>query len=203
MKAFIIGNGPSRRGYDLSRIKDEGTMFGCNALYRDYYKKHDLPHFLVAIDEKIITEIECSDFPSTRFIVPPYEEQFEPQEYRPGVLTRSNAGMNACLEAIKKGFGELYLLGFDFIVADKEIATGNLYDGTNAYEMETRASFSDSINRVKYFEWFANKFPDVTFYFVIPQGTDVHPLNTQNVRGMYYEELFPAPPELTPKNSQK
>lgn len=189
-KAFIIGNGPSRKDYPLEKLKDKGTMFGCNALYRDFYKKHDLPHYLVAIDEKIITEIEHSDYPSSRFIVPPFKEQFEPQDYRPGVQTRSNAGMNACFEAIKRGHNEIYLLGFDFIIANKDIATGNLYDGTNGYEMETRATFSDSIARVKFFDWFANKHNNIDFYIVIPEGSDVHPLRSDNVRGLHYKDLF-------------
>ena len=32
--AYIIGNGPSRKGLDLSTL--DGTTFGCNALYRDF-----------------------------------------------------------------------------------------------------------------------------------------------------------------------
>jgi len=98
--------------------------------------------------------------------------------------------MNACFEAIKRGHNEIYLLGFDFIIANKDVATGNLYDGTNGYEMETRATFSDSIARVKFFEWFANKFANVDFYFVIPEGSDVHPLRTNNVRGLHYKDLL-------------
>ena len=32
----IIGNGESRRGFDISPLKDFSTVVGCNALYRDY-----------------------------------------------------------------------------------------------------------------------------------------------------------------------
>ena len=183
-KAFIIGNGPSRKECSLEKLKEQGTVFGCNALYRDFW-----PDYLVAIDPKITEEIKQSDFPADRFIVPPYEEQFESQNYRPGVMIRSNAGMNACMEAIKKGHKVLFLLGFDFIIADKDIALGNLYDGTNGYEMETRTSFSDSISRVKYFEWFARENYSIDFYFVIPEGLIVHPLRTNNVRGMHYKDI--------------
>ena len=183
MRAFIIGNGPSRKDFDLKQLAG-GHVYGCNALYRDFW-----PDYLVAIDPKIISEIKGSEFPSDRFIIPPEEEQWEPQDYRPGYRTRSNAGMNACLEAIKQGADELFLLGFDFVIADKDVALGNLYDGTNGYEMETRTTFSDTIARVKYFQWFADKFPETTFYVVLPEETDVHPLYVNNVRGMYYKEL--------------
>ena len=33
-RAYIIGNGPSRKGVDLSKLP--GKTFGCNALYRDF-----------------------------------------------------------------------------------------------------------------------------------------------------------------------
>ena len=34
--AYIIGNGPSRKGFDLNVLKDTGQTYGCNALYRDF-----------------------------------------------------------------------------------------------------------------------------------------------------------------------
>ena len=39
--AYCIGNGPSRKGFDLSRLRDTGQLYGCNALYRDI-----LPDFI-------------------------------------------------------------------------------------------------------------------------------------------------------------
>jgi hypothetical protein len=34
--AYIIGNGVSRKSFDLMSLKGKGKVFGCNALYRDY-----------------------------------------------------------------------------------------------------------------------------------------------------------------------
>ena len=34
--AYIIGNGPSRKGFDLNLLKTSGQIYGCNALYRDF-----------------------------------------------------------------------------------------------------------------------------------------------------------------------
>jgi len=87
--AFIIGNGTSRKGFELTKLKPYGTIYGCNALYRDYFD-NSIPDFLVAIDDGIITEIEGSDFPSKRFIVPPMDERWEPAECNIG-RPRSNA----------------------------------------------------------------------------------------------------------------
>ena len=72
--AYIIGNGGSRKGFDLLMLKGRGVVFGCNALYRDFAvssPRYALPDYLVAIDNPIITEIESSDFPSARVLIPP------------------------------------------------------------------------------------------------------------------------------------
>ena len=36
----IIGNGESRRGFDLSPLKKFSTVIGCNAIYRDYVTEY-------------------------------------------------------------------------------------------------------------------------------------------------------------------
>ena len=56
--AFIVGNGTSRSPIDLSCLKGEGSIIGCNALYRDF-PEYD---YLVAIDDGMIEELsrECS-----------------------------------------------------------------------------------------------------------------------------------------------
>lgn len=222
-RAFVIGNGKSRRNFQLKYLKGKGTVFGCNALYRDTFIKNnwDLPDYLVAIDPNIITEIESSNFPSQRFIVPPQEEQFEPVDYHlelsgidkrglmqnnPGLVEqiqtpRSNAGMNAMAEAIKKGAKQIFLLGFDFILATDE-STTNMYEGSNAYGPETAAGHADSVNRTKYMNWFTARNPDVSFVFVMEDKKEplrLNPLTSNNLRGMFYEEFekevleFPEP----------
>ena len=183
--AFIIGNGLSRKDFNLNRLVGQGCTFGCNALYRDF-----TPDYLVAIDDKIIEEITQSDYPMNRFIVPPNEEQYEPAEHNPN-RPRSNAGMNACFEAIKKDFKTLFLFGFDFILED-QISVKNIYDGSNCYGPETRANYNDNSNRAKYFEYMAKKNPDVNFKFVLPRDIGIiHNINSSNVTGIYYEDFDP------------
>ena len=145
--AFIIGNGKSREGFDLEQLRPYGHTYGCNALYRDF-----APDYLIAIDDPITKEIEESifneDFPDqTKFIHPAMEEQFEDPQFNPFSRNRSNAGMNAMIEAIRHGKTLLICLGLDFILNDK-LTIANMYDGTNAYGPETRTNFGDSIKRV-------------------------------------------------------
>ena len=189
--AFIIGNGKSREQLDLQRLIGQGCTFGCNAMYRDFKPDYILPDYLVAIDPLLIEEIKNSDFPKDRFIEPPFAEQFEPAECNPA-RPRSNAGMNAMLEAIKKGFSTLYMFGFDFILDDPTFSVQNLYDGSNGYGPETRASYNDNINRSMYMTYIAQKNPNVNFKFVLPRDQNkIHTINSNNVTGMYYESFDP------------
>ena len=57
-KAFIVGNGPSRLEIDLEALREQGTIFGCNALYRDFP-----PDYLIAGDATIIAEICKEGYP--------------------------------------------------------------------------------------------------------------------------------------------
>tara|TARA_Y100000588_G_C14222948_1_gene911839 strand:+ start:1255 stop:1821 length:567 start_codon:yes stop_codon:yes gene_type:complete len=182
-EAYIICNGASRKEFDLSQLDDVIT-FGCNALYREWY-----PTFLVSIDPGITKEIEKSDFPELRHIVPPYEEQFEPIAYNPQ-RPRSNAGMNAMIEAIKQGYDYLYVMGMDFLIVDNEFTLSNLYDGTDNYTLETRATLNDQIARVGYLEWFCNVHHSVTFRFVFPRDIKaIRPVKAPNVRGLFYDQM--------------
>ena len=50
-KAFCIGNGTSRLGFDLNKLRGKGTIMGCNALYREFK-----PDVLVCVDNGIMHE---------------------------------------------------------------------------------------------------------------------------------------------------
>ena len=55
--AFVLGNGTSRKSIDLNQLNDKGTVYGCNALYREFD-----PNFLVAVDTKMILEINQAGY---------------------------------------------------------------------------------------------------------------------------------------------
>lgn len=192
--AIIVGNGKSRSNYDLKRTKSRDNhsgwrpVFGCNALYRDFY-----PDFLVAIDSDIILEIEKSDFPKTLCIFPPEEERYEPKELY-GVSSykqcpRSNAGMVAMQQAIKQKFKKLICIGFDFLIVDEKQATDNVFAGTNAYGPETKASLADTRNRMKFLSFLIEKNPNVDFVFVYPANTISYMPDLKNVDCIDYKVL--------------
>ena len=51
-RVFCIGNGESRKGFDLESLRPHGTIYGCNAIYRDF-----MPDVLTAVDHGIMHEI--------------------------------------------------------------------------------------------------------------------------------------------------
>ena len=200
-KAFIIGNGESRKDFDLMILKGKGVVFGCNALYRDFQisnPKYVLPDYLVAIDDEIITEIESSDFPSSRFINPPEDEKWEPVELHWGKAVnkdwdlkrpRSNAGMNAMFEAIKMGHTDLHLLGFDALLVDKTIALSNLYKDSACYTANTAASISDCRNRIHFIGWSVEKHKDVNFNFYFPSDIIKKGVYTPQVKNFFCKDF--------------
>jgi len=50
--AVCLGNGQSRQGLDLKKMKDYATVIGCNAIYRDF-----TPDILVALDSRVSHQI--------------------------------------------------------------------------------------------------------------------------------------------------
>ncbi len=79
-KAFIIGNGLSRKSLDLNELKKTGVVFGCNAIYKEW-----APDYLCVVDSAIQLEIIQSDYrskcyfsdtiPQSKSIIPDGEEQ--------------------------------------------------------------------------------------------------------------------------------
>ena len=52
---FLIGNGASRKDFDLERLRGIGTIIGCIALYREF-----TPDLLITIDSKMMREVKAA-----------------------------------------------------------------------------------------------------------------------------------------------
>lgn len=181
--AFIIGNGVSRKPIDLNTLVGKGAIFGCNALYREF----DKFDYLISIDKQFQKLIEN---PDERFIFPPEDECWESAEYRQGFRKRSNAGMNAMLEAIRRGHDKLYCLGFDFLVREEDLSTDNIFRDTEGYGPDTHTRYEDNINRLKYLEWFCNKNRKVKFVFVLPEDKKYHSMIAPNATGLHVQKFI-------------
>jgi hypothetical protein len=179
--AFVVGNGPSRQEVNLEALVDKAPIYGCNAIYRDFY----LWNYLIAIDDGMIEELRRERVDRGILIIPPEEKRFEDVEYSP-MRRRANAGMVAMDEAIRRGAKIIYNIGIDFVLKGG-IATDNLYKNTENYGPETHATQDDNYYRIRYLEWFARKNSDVKFVFVVPDTVPMRVIEAPNVVGMKME----------------
>ena len=129
--AYIIGNGPSRKGFDLTRLKDTGQTYGCNALYRDF-----LPDFIFSVDTKVTQEMCDAEVGlKTVHYAPSLEVN---REYSKGMLhlipynPHWISGNAAFWTAGVHGHKNIFLLGFDFREYGKD-QLNNIYQDTVNY----------------------------------------------------------------------
>ena len=127
-QAFVLGNGISRQGVDLQQLQLLGTVYGCNALYREF-----TPDVLIATDRPIATHIQESGYSAqhrfhTRRPIAGLGAQAVPKPY-----FGFSSGPIATGLAAQDGHVHIYLLGFDMAPTPAN-TINNLYAGTEFYK---------------------------------------------------------------------
>lgn len=129
--AYVIGNGPSRKDFDLNKLKATGQTYGCNALYRDF-----TPDFIFSVDTKITQEMCENQVGKKTIHYAPALEVNRKQHKGMLHLIPNNphwiSGNAAFWTAAVHGHKNIFLLGFDF----KEYGEGklnNIYQDTQNY----------------------------------------------------------------------
>ena len=129
--AYIIGNGPSRKNFNLEKLRATGQTYGCNALYRDF-----LPDFIFSVDTKMTVKM-CEDHVGEKTIhyAPSLEVNRSYSKNmlhlipnNPHWISGNVAFWTACVH----GHKNIYLIGFDF----REYGKGelnNIYQDTENY----------------------------------------------------------------------
>lgn len=127
--AFVLGNGTSRSSINLPQLKEKGTVYGCNALYREFK-----PDYLVAVDTKMILEINKSGYQhSNQVWTNPnraYQQMTGFKFFNPSKGWSS--GPTALWLASTHTNKEIYILGFDYQGIDDRI--NNIYADTPNYK---------------------------------------------------------------------
>lgn len=126
--AFVLGNGISRSGIDLAVLNQHGTIYGCNALYKDYE-----PDVLVATDRPIAERIQQSGYAQrrkfyTRYPMPELGAEKIPEKY-----WSYSSGPAAVAIAALDRHAEIYLLGFDMGPTQQQ-TFNNVYAGAEFYK---------------------------------------------------------------------
>lgn len=170
--AFVLGNGESRKGIDINDLKEKGTVFACNAVYRTHR-----PHFLIAVDPKMILEIAETDYAVHNKVWSNFNAQYNKNQkildhvnwFKPSLGWSS--GPTALRMACDQGFKEIYILGFDYQGHNdgKRFKLNNIFgDSRNYKKRNDEATFYGNwMNQTKRV---LQDFKDVKFHRVIPKG---------------------------------
>ena len=170
--AFVLGNGESRRGIEINDLMEKGTVFACNAVYRTHR-----PHFLIAVDPKMILEIAETDYMLHNKVWSNFNAQYNKH---PKILDHCNwfkpslgwsSGPTALRMACEHGFKEIYILGFDYQGHGdgKRFKLNNMFGDTRNYKKrnEEATFYGNWLNQTKRC---LQDFKDVRFHRVIPKG---------------------------------
>lgn len=132
--AFVLGNGTSRKPIKHDALKVHGKTYGCNALYR----KHE-PDYLVAVDVKMILEINKTGYQNTHEVWTNPNKAFNKMKnfnfFHPSKGWSS--GPTALWLASQHGYDKIFILGFDYKGLDNGKVLNNLYADTMNYKKST------------------------------------------------------------------
>ena len=132
--SFVLGNGTSRKNIDPEDLAKLGKVYGCNALYRTFR-----PDYLIAVDVKMILEINKSGFqhstevwtnPNRSFANVKNLNYFSPSK-------GWSSGPTALWLASEHGYNTIFILGFDYRGLDDGKMFNNIYANTMNYKKTT------------------------------------------------------------------
>lgn len=153
--AFVLGNGRSRQNLNLDNLRKHGTVYGCNALYRQWK-----PDVLVAADREISEQIQHSGYAQsncfyTRRPIKGLGAHRIPEQY----WGFSSGQVALALAAIDR-HTPVYLLGFD--LGGVNGFFNNVYADTEFYKRSSsRPTYSG--NWIRQIIKVAKDFPHVQF----------------------------------------
>lgn len=186
LPAFVLGNGRSRLTIDAPSLLSLGTVYGCNAQYREFD-----PHYLIAVDVKMVNEIIASGYHLNHTV------WTNPNK---GVSSKANinffsphkgwsSGPTALWFAASQGHQEIFILGFDYQGIDGKL--NNVYADTFNYKKssDTATFHGNWLNQT---ERVIKEFKNTKFYRVIIPGAfipDKLGPQLQNLRHIFYEDF--------------
>ncbi len=183
---FVLGNGISRQQVDLDLLKSNGTVYGCNALYREFE-----PDVLISTDNPISTHIQHSGYSAThthytRKPLPDSGAQRVPQQY-----FGFSSGPIAVGIAAMARHETVYLIGFDMGPTGNG-HFNNCYADTEFYKKSSSLPTFTG-NWVRQIVTVCRNFPDTSFYRVmgdtsaqVPEFKSVGNLSTVNITDFVY-----------------
>jgi hypothetical protein len=126
-RAFVIGNGVSRKPIDLTQLKTHGTVYGCNALHRDF-----IPNVLIATDRPIAEQIQRSGYSQEHLMYTRKPIEGLGARRIQEAYWGYSSGPVAASIAAADGHSDIYLLGFDMAGVNDRF--NNVYADSEFYK---------------------------------------------------------------------
>lgn len=186
-RAFVLGNGRSRLIANLKKLKSKGTIYGCNAIYREFE-----PNYLIAVDPKMIIEICTSGYQKTHEVWTNPNARYTKYE---GLRYFKNpkgwsSGPTALYKSCVDKHREIYILGFDYYGIDNHYFN-NVYANTPNYKKSTESATYYG-NWMRQTETVIKEFRDVYFFRVVgPETSEITEWNQlNNLKQISYDEMY-------------
>lgn len=184
MISFVLGNGKSRNQLDITLLKKFGKIYGCNALYREFS-----PNYLIAVDPKMIFEIEKSGYQNHNEVWTNYNPQYKDFKNFKFMNPRLgwSSGPTALYLASKHCPSAIYIFGFDFVGIDGKF--NNIYADTDNYKKSTDRSTYYG-NWEKQTELVVKNNPHIKYYRVVDENFYDTNWKYPNFKNMKYANFF-------------
>ena len=170
--AFVLGNGTSRKDVNHHNLKRYGTVYGCNALFREFAPDH-----LVCVDTKMVTEINEAQYQHKHNV---WSNRNKLTERTPGIKILEpnkgwSSGPTALMLASQQGHKVIYIMGFDYVgLGEQQEKVNNVYAGTKNYKgINDRATYYGNWQRQTMM--CINQFPKTKYYRILKSMNDYIP----------------------------
>ena len=192
--AFVLGNGTSRSNLNHVNLLDKGTVYGCNAIYRECS-----PHYLIAVDVKMVNEIVASGYhkknsvwtnPNKGLSTKHHINLFNPHK-------GWSSGPTALWFACGHGHKEIYIFGFDYQGLNGKF--NNVYADTYNYKKSSDVATFHG-NWLTQTERTIREFKQIKFYRVVEDGAfipDQLGIQLTNLKHISYTEFENRYPDCT------
>ena len=129
--AFVMGNGTSRKHFDVEKLRGKGNIYACNAVYRSFE-----PDVLIAVDPKMVHEIVADGYHHNHVVWTNYNNGYK--EYTNLNYFQPSKGWSSGPTALAKAaddkYKAIYILGFDYMGLNGGKKFNNLFADTNNYK---------------------------------------------------------------------
>lgn len=164
---------------------EHGTVFGCNAIYRECD-----PDYLIAVDVKMVNEIIGSGYHKT------HQVWTNPNK---GILSKTginlfsphkgwSSGPTALWFASTKGYKNVYILGFDYHGTNGKF--NNVYADTFNYKKsnDTATYFGNWLSQT---DKVIKEFRNIKFYRIVKEGAFIPDQlsNHNNLQHMFVKDF--------------